>query len=103
MYCALTIRTCVVVGEKEQRGTETLSSSAEEIAGDFADRLKRGSALAGKLLFDQDQVVADQVEDFLYGQKRDGRSSRRRVSGVVSARGQRGSRARADTEFFQPT
>jgi hypothetical protein len=31
--------------------------------------------LPGKFLFDLDEVVANQVEDFLDGQKRDGRSS----------------------------
>ena len=78
---ALAICTRVAVGKQEQRRAEALSSPAQQIAGDFADRLERGSTLAGKLLFDQNQVVADEVEDFLDGQKRDGRSSRRRVSG----------------------
>jgi hypothetical protein len=34
-----------------------------------------GGALAGELLFDEDEVVANQIENFLDGQKRDGTSS----------------------------
>ena len=53
-----TIFTGVGVGEQEQRGAQALASSAEEIAGDFPDRLIGGGALAGELLFDEDQIVA---------------------------------------------
>jgi hypothetical protein len=34
-----------------------------------------GGALAGEFLFDENQVVANQIEDFLNRQKRDGPSS----------------------------
>ena len=103
VYRALAIRTRVTVGEQKERRAQTLPSSAEKVAGDFADRLKGGGALAGKLLFDQNQVVADEVEDFLDGQKRDGLSSRRRVSGVMGAQGLRRPLSRAVKRTFQPT
>jgi hypothetical protein len=56
--CAGTIFSGVSVGEQEQRGAQALAASTEKIAGDFADRLIGGSALAGELLFDEDQIVA---------------------------------------------
>ena len=72
MNCALSIRAGVTIRKQEQRRAKTLSAPAEKVAGDLADRLKRGSALAGEFLFDQNEVVADKVENFLDGQKRDG-------------------------------
>ena len=78
MNRAVAIWARVTVRKQKQRGTKTLPSSAKKIAGDFADRLEGSRTLAGKLLFNQDQVIADEVEDFLDGQERDGRSSTRR-------------------------
>jgi hypothetical protein len=75
---ALPIGAGIAVGKEQQGGSQALPSSAEKIAGDFADRLEGSRTLAGKLLFNQDQVIADEVEDFLDGQERDGRSSTRR-------------------------
>src|SRR5215831_13941952 len=75
---ALPIGAGITVGKEQQGGSQALPSSAEKIAGDFADRLEGSRTLAGKLLFNQDQVIADKVEDFLDGQERDGRSSTRR-------------------------
>lgn len=69
-----TIFTGVGVGEKEQRGAQALAASTEKIAGDFTDGLIRGGALSGKLLLDQNEVVANQIENFLDRQKRDGTS-----------------------------
>jgi hypothetical protein len=74
---ALPIRAGIAVGQEQQGGSQSLPSSAKKIAGDFADRLEGCRALVGKLLFNQDQVIADEVEDFLDGQERDGRSSTR--------------------------
>jgi len=72
--CSRTIFTGVSVGKQEQRGTQALAASAKEIAGDFADRLVSGRALAGELLFDENEVVANQIENFFDRQKRDGTS-----------------------------
>ena len=66
--------TGVCIGEKEQRGTQALATSTEKIAGDFADRLIRRSALARKFLLNENEIVANQVEDFFNRQKRDGTS-----------------------------
>jgi hypothetical protein len=74
---ALPVRAGIAVGKEQQGGSQALPSSAQKIAGDFTDRLEGSRALPGKLLLNQDQVIADQVEDFLDGQERDGRTSRR--------------------------
>ena len=67
-----TIFSCVGIGEKQQSGAQALAASTEEIAGDFADRLIGGGALAREFLFDEDQVVANQIKNFFNRQKRDG-------------------------------
>jgi len=71
---ARTIFASVGVGEQEQRGAQALAASAKKIAGDFADWLVGRGTLARQFLFDQDQIVANQVEDFFNRQKRDGTS-----------------------------
>lgn len=69
-----TIFSGVGVSEQEQRGTQALAASAEKIAGDFADRLIGSGALAREFLFDENEVVANQIENFFNRQKRDGTS-----------------------------
>ena len=73
--CSGTIFSCVGVGEQEQRRTQALAASTEQIAGDFADRLIGGGALAREFLFDENEVVANQIENFFNRQKRDGTST----------------------------
>jgi hypothetical protein len=72
--CARTIFSGVGVGEEEKRGAETFAATSEQIAGDFADRLVGRGTLAGKFLFDEHQIVANQIENFFNRQKRDGTS-----------------------------
>jgi hypothetical protein len=72
--CAGTIFASISIGEQEQRGTQALAASTEKIAGDFADRLVGRGALARQFLFDEDQIVAHQIENFFNRQKRDGTS-----------------------------
>ena len=59
---------CVAVGKKEQRGAEALPSPAEEIAGDFGDRLVGGGALAREFLLDLHEVFAHQLKNLFDGQ-----------------------------------
>ena len=66
--------TGVCIGEKEQRGAQALATSTEKIAGDFTHGLIRGGTLAGEFLLNEDQIVANQIENFLDRQKRDGTS-----------------------------
>jgi len=66
--------TGVCIGEKEQRGTQALATSTEKIAGDFTHGLIGGGTLAGEFLLHEDQIVANQIENFLDRQKRDGTS-----------------------------
>ena len=72
--CSGTIFAGVSVGEQEQRGAQALATPAQKIAGDFANRLIGGGALARELLFDENEVVANQIENFFNRQKRDGTS-----------------------------
>jgi hypothetical protein len=72
--CPGAIFSGISVSEQEQRGTQAFAASAKEIAGDFADRLIGRGALARELLFDENQVVANQIENFFNRQKRDGTS-----------------------------
>jgi len=55
----------VTAAEKEQSGTQAFAAAAEEIAGDFGYRLEGYGTLARELLLDEDEVVSDEVENFL--------------------------------------
>ena len=67
-----TVRTGVGVGQQQKCGAKALAASTEKIAGDFADGLISAGALTRQFLFDKDEVVANQIENFLDCQKRDG-------------------------------
>src|SRR5882724_7433188 len=69
-----TVFTGVCIGEKEQRWAQALATSTEKIAGDFTHGLIGGGTLAGEFLLHEDQIVANQIENFLDRQKRDGTS-----------------------------
>ena len=86
VHRALAIHAGVAVGQKQKGGAQALAAAAQQVAGDFADRLKSRRALPRKLLLDQDQVVTDQVENLFDGQKRDGRSSKEPVHMMRPAR-----------------
>jgi len=58
----------VAVGEEEQRGAEAFPSPAEEIAGDFGNRLVGGGALAREFLLDLHEVIAHQFKNLFHGQ-----------------------------------
>ena len=57
--------------EKEQCGTEALTTTAEQITSDFRDGLKGRGALARKFLLDLHKVDAHQVKYFLDRENRD--------------------------------
>jgi hypothetical protein len=65
---------CVAGGEKQKRWPQPLPSSSEQVRGDFRDRRKSSVALPRKLLFDQNEVVADQIKYLFDRQQRDGMS-----------------------------
>jgi hypothetical protein len=54
--------TAVPRGKQQKRGAQALSASAQEVLGDFRDGLKRSAALPVKLLLDQREVLADNLE-----------------------------------------
>jgi hypothetical protein len=68
------VATGVSVAEKEQRRTQAFAATTKKIAGDFADGLVGRGALAREFLFDEDQIVANQIKNFFNRQKRDGTS-----------------------------
>ena len=68
-------------GEQEEQWADALAAAGDEVAGDVGDDFDVGGGLAGELLLDGGEVVAEQVEDF--GGSRDGESAHLivRVSG----------------------
>src|SRR6185369_6465259 len=63
---------CVTCGKEEQSGTQALAAATEKIAGDFGNRRKGGGALSRQFLFDQHEVVPDEIKDLPNCQQRDG-------------------------------
>jgi hypothetical protein len=63
---------CVAGGKKQKRWPQSFPSAAQQIRGDFRDRRKSSVALPRKLLFDQNEVVADQIKYLFDRQQRDG-------------------------------
>jgi hypothetical protein len=66
--------TGIICGKEQERGAHALPSPTEQICCDFGDGRERGTTLARELLFDENKIVADEIKDFLGGQKRDGAS-----------------------------
>ena len=54
--------------EQEQRGPQALPASAQQITGNFGNRLEGRSALARKFLLDLEEVFANQLKYFLGSQ-----------------------------------
>jgi len=59
--------------EQEQSRAQALASAAEEIAGDFGNRLDGRTVLSGNFLFDEGKVVPDKVKKFSDGFDGEGR------------------------------
>ena len=59
-------------GEKQESRTQTFSATAEEIRGDFRNGRKSRFTLPCKLLFDQNEVIADQLKNLFDRQQGDG-------------------------------
>jgi hypothetical protein len=68
-YGALSAIARVARGEKKEGRAQALSATTQKIAGDFGDRLVGRFILQPDFLFDLEEVVADQVKQFLCGQK----------------------------------
>jgi len=64
----------VACGEEQESGAQALPSPAEQIRSDFRDSGEGRVALPGKLLFDQDEVVADEIKNLFGREQRDGLS-----------------------------
>jgi hypothetical protein len=63
---------CVARSKKQERRTQALPTAAKQISSDFRDGRKRRVALPRELLFDKNEVVADQIKNFFGRQQRDG-------------------------------
>ena len=59
-------------GKQNQGRAQTFAAAAEQIAGDFGDRLEGRAILRGDFVLDASEVVANEFKKFLGGQKRDG-------------------------------
>ena len=55
--------------KQKQRRTQALAAAAQQIAGNLRHRLNGRAILERELLLDLYQVLANQVENFLRGQK----------------------------------
>jgi hypothetical protein len=67
-------------GEKKQCRAQAFSAAAEEVAGNFRHRLKSGRALSGQFLFDEDEIISDEIENFPGCEQRDGRPPGRKTN-----------------------
>jgi hypothetical protein len=65
---------CVASGKKQKRWPQPLPSSSEQVRSDFRDSRKSSVALTRKFLFDQNEVIADQIKYLFDRQQRDGMS-----------------------------
>src|SRR5439155_20101163 len=61
-------------GQKQERWTHALPTPAEQIRSDLGDRWKCSFALARQFLFDQQEVVADQIKNLFSREQGDGES-----------------------------
>ena len=59
----------VTRGQQQQRGPQAFAASSQQVTGNLRDRLDGRAVLQRKLLLDFDQVLANQVKDFLGRQK----------------------------------
>ena len=51
-------------GEQKKQRTDALAATGHQVLRDVSDDIDLGGGLAGKLLLDGGQIVAQQVEDF---------------------------------------
>jgi hypothetical protein len=65
---------CVARREKQERGAQALSATAEQVRRDFRNRRKSSFALPREFLLDQREIVADQIKNLFDRQQRDGLS-----------------------------
>jgi hypothetical protein len=56
-------------GKQQQGRAQAFASAREQVARDFRHRLDRRAVLERKLLLDLDQVIANEIENFLRRQK----------------------------------
>ncbi len=66
------MRTSVTIAEKKQSGAQAFATAAQKIGSYFGNGLEGRRALPCKLFLDEDQIVADQIENLLSRQQRDG-------------------------------
>jgi len=62
----------VTCGEKEERGAEAFAATTQEIGGDFGDGLEGGGALSRQLVFYEDEIISDEIENLPGCEQRDG-------------------------------
>jgi len=59
-------------GEKQERGPQPLSATAEQVRSDFRNRRKSSFALPREFFLDKREIVADQIKNLFDRQQRDG-------------------------------
>jgi len=63
---------CMARREKQERGAQPLSATAEQIGSDFRNRRKRSFALPREFFLDKSEIVTDQIKNLFDRQQRDG-------------------------------
>jgi hypothetical protein len=63
---------CVSVAQEQEGGPEAFPSAAKKIRGDLGNWLEGNGALAGEFLFDENEVVANEIKNLLSREQRDG-------------------------------
>jgi hypothetical protein len=58
--------------EKQERGAQALSATAEQVRRNFRNGRKSSFALPRELFLDQNEIVADQIKNLFDRQQRDG-------------------------------
>src|ERR1700730_5454116 len=55
--------TGVARGQQEERRAQALASATQKIGRDFGDRLEGGDALPRQFLFDEHEVISDEIKN----------------------------------------
>ena len=74
-------------GEQEESGADSFAAAGHEVGGDVGDDVDGRGGLAGELVLDGGEIVAEKVEDFFCGRYGDRAHLLFRLSGVAGVLG----------------
>jgi hypothetical protein len=62
----------ITSGQEKERRPQAFTAATQKIAGDLGNRLEGGTTLSRQLLFDEDEVISNEIENLPGGEQRDG-------------------------------